>query len=42
MKDLIPGCLYPVMVRMHRKKDLEKFLRKCREKGVPVHEKVRL
>lgn len=42
LKNLIPEKIYPFFVRMYRKKDLEKFLRKCDAKGVVLKEEVRL
>ena len=42
LKGLIPDRLYPAFARLHRKKDLERFLHKCRDRGITLSEEVRL
>ncbi len=42
IKSLIPMWLYPVLVRIHRRKDFKKFLVKCEKKGVSLQYPVQL
>lgn len=38
LKCLVPLAIYPSLVRIFRKKDLERFLQKCSEKGIELKE----
>lgn len=39
LKTLIPESIYPALIRLFRRKDLEKFLQKCEKKGICLKER---
>ncbi|MBQ9310478.1 MAG: LicD family protein [Bacteroidales bacterium] len=41
-KRCIPDSIYPLMIRIYRKKDLRKFLAKCAKKGIELHYPIHL
>ena len=42
IKSLIPDRIYPLLVRLIRRKDARRFEERCRRKGIVLKEKIRL
>ena len=42
LKNLVPKFCYRFFVRLYRKKDADRFVQKCRAKGIDLKERIRL